>query len=150
MDQEVGTASEALLTLRALVGSVFRVDALMVIELRTALEALLTLGTLEGFLSCVDGLMDSKVAMILQALPTFTAWALPVLLADFLGAQLFRLLLTFAAVQAFPPSLSWMVSQRLLHVLSLLQASLEFPSGFPKRDAPARTSGYTTLLQILL
>jgi len=117
----------------------------MVIELRTALEALLTPGTLEGFVSCVDALMDSKVGMILKALPTLIAWALPVLLA-----QLFCLLLTFATGRGFSHSLSWMVSQRLLHVLSLLQASLEFPSGFPKRDATPLTSGYTALLQILL
>ena len=117
----------------------------MGMEVITLFEALLTPGTLEGFVSCVDVLRDSKVGMILNALPTLIAWVLPVLLA-----QLFCLLLTFAAVQGFSHSLSWMVSQRLLHVLSLLQASLEFPSGFPKRDATPLTSGYTALLQILL
>ena len=122
----------------------------MGMEVITLFEALLTPGTLEGFVSCVDALMDSKVGMILKALTTLIAWVLPILLADFLGAQLFCLLLTFAAVQGFSHSLSWMVSQRLLHVLSLLQASLEFPSGFPKRDATPLTSGYTALLQILL
>lgn len=122
----------------------------MVIELRTALEALVTLVTLEGFVSHVDALMNSKVGTILKAFPSPTAWVLPILLQDFLAAQLFWLLLTFAAVQAFPHSLACIFSQRLLQTLPLLQASLGFPSGFSNTEITPRTSRYATLLQILL
>ena len=66
-------AFEALLTSRALVGSLSCVDALVHLQFITAFEALPTLRALKGSLSCVDALVAGKVVTAVEALPTLRA-----------------------------------------------------------------------------
>ena len=58
---ESRTASKALPTLRALVGSRSCVDVLVADDIGTALEALPTLRAVIGSLSCVDALVYCEV-----------------------------------------------------------------------------------------
>ena len=65
---ESRTASKALPTLRALVGSLLCVDALVESVVGTLFEALPTLRALVGSLSCVDVLVLDEVGTAFEAL----------------------------------------------------------------------------------
>ena len=176
---ESRTASKALPTLRALVGSLSCVDALVAGKVVTAVEALPTLRALKGSLSCVDSLVAGEVGTPFKALPTLTAlvqalrcvhalvvndtgryfqafptlsaWILLFHRTHILAPGSFGLFFTYVEVQWAPSFLFQMLSQCLLDVLTLtlLQASWDIPSDFSHTGTTPPPFGHTTFLHIL-
>jgi len=132
---------EALLTSRALVGSLSCVDALVHLQFITAFEALPTLGALKGSLSCVDSLVAGEVGTPFKALPTLTApvgspscmdaletfqfgspfEALPTLRALVQALRCVHALVvndTGIYFQAFPTLSAWILLFHLTHILA--------------------------------
>ena len=176
---ESRTASKALPTLRALVGSLSCVDKLLGVKCGTAFKALWTFGTIKGSLSCVDvlvadevgtpfealptlralvqalrcvqALMVNDAGIYFQAFPTLSAWILLFHLTHILAPGLYVLLFTYVEVQWAPSFLFQMLSQCLLDVLTLtlLQASWDIPSDFSHTGTTPPPFGHTTFLHIL-
>ena len=134
-------AFEALLTSRALVGSLSCVDALVHLQFITAFEALPTLRALKGSLSCVDSLVAGEVGTPFKALPTLTALvgspscmdaletfqfgspfeALPTLRALVQALRCVHALVvndTGIYFQAFPTLSAWILLFHLTHILA--------------------------------